>query len=147
MYRRINRERPPIPFTHQWLLEGHIIYFRAWDHVSGEDLTEMNRVGQQYLAAANGNQVCLVMHDEDVVGIPGGTIQQHHELMVDFLKDPRITQTVGVGRANPVTRFLQVMANHAFGINTKRVNTMEDAITYLQHLNPDLPPITLPDTH
>jgi hypothetical protein len=131
-----------MPFTHQWLLEGHIIYMHVWDHVSGEELVELNQAGATYLENAACDCVYLVMHDEDMVGIPGNSMKQHMDMM-QFLRDPRLSQTVGVGKVNAVTRFLQTVMNHALGMNTKRVDTLEEAVDFLQHLNPELPPITI----
>lgn len=134
-----------MPIHHHWLIEDRVLYLYIHGYISLEDTQDTDRRVMHHLERLP-HQLHLVQNIRDTE-----RIHFNWRMMTDSLRTFRhanLGYIINVqDRRNAFIRVASEFFNRAMGIHTHDVETLAEAITFLQTNIPDLPlhRITMPE--
>ncbi|MEP6988282.1 MAG: hypothetical protein ABI970_21940 [Chloroflexota bacterium] len=118
-----------------WLVEGHLLLLNSWGKVNVDELAEMDtRIGTMLENA----QVPLVhgIHDHS----RAQQIPSAKDLMkVKAGQNPRVGWLIIIGLDNKLMKFFVSVAGQVLNIRLRFMNSLEEALVFLQDIDSTLP--------
>jgi hypothetical protein len=118
-----------------WLVEDRLLLLNSWGKVNVDELMAMdNKIG----AMIENSPAPLVhgIHDHS----KAAQIPSPKDLMkVKSAEHPRVGWLIFIGMDNKLIKFFLSVAGQAFSLRLRFMDTLEDALTFLQDVDSTLP--------
>ncbi|MBA3873824.1 MAG: hypothetical protein H0X30_32225 [Anaerolineae bacterium] len=124
-----------MPVQLSWYLENRVILMVNHDGSSDQELLELDQPVINYLNQSNASLVHLIWNNNDSKYMPSINATK----ALQFPKHPQFGWTITVGLNNPLQRFIVAVANAFFKSRVRMVNTMDEALDFLNEVDGTLP--------
>ena len=118
-----------------WLLEKRVILTYNEGIVSDEDMFANDQPILDYLNACTVPLVHMIVDHRKGVGSPSSKALAQ----LSWPKHPKTGWTILVGMANPFQKFVVTVASNFFKSRMRMVNTMDEALDFLNQVDSTLP--------
>lgn len=118
-----------------WLIPGRVIHVRLEGAIS---LEQMRAGNQELIEALDSGQppIHVLIDDQALVSIPASLRQ--HQLTMNFLRHPALGWVIGAGRVSAVLRLISSVTSYFFKVQTRRFDTLDEALRFLREQDPSL---------
>ena len=124
-----------------WLVEGHLLLLNSWGNVNVDELTAMDSRIHDMLTSS---QVPLVHGIHDHSG--ASQIPSAKDLMkVKSGHHPRVGWLIIIGLDNKLMKFFVSVAGQVLNIRLRFMNSLEEALAFLQDVDSTLPDLKVID--
>jgi hypothetical protein len=124
-----------MPSQLSWYLENRVMQIVNHGDVADQDLFDIDESVIQYIDQSSAPLVHLIVDHRNGNNAPSakGLTQ------LNWPKNPRLGWTILIGLKNPFQRFVTVVAANFFKIRLRLVNTMDEALDFLNEVDSTLP--------
>ncbi len=118
-----------------WLVEGHLLLLNSWGHVNVNELQAMDTIVNDMLTNANVPLVHGIHDHSKALQIPSAK-----DLMkVKAGSHPRVGWLIIIGLDNKLMKFFVSVAGQVLNIRLRFMNSVEEALAFLQDIDTTLP--------
>jgi hypothetical protein len=123
-----------------WLIKEHVVL----THLGDFDIPELEEMAQAmatYQTSTSASQVHQVVDVRDLKNSPPNinALRQH----LGYWQHPKMGYVIAVGINNPVVSFLAQILPKMIGVKFHKVDTIDEAIKFLQKMDDSLAGLTL----
>lgn len=127
-----------MPLHLSWYLENRILLVVNEGQSNDEDMFELDRLTIEYLNRSDADQVHMIIDIAQYKFVPSTKAVTQ----VEFAKHPRMGWSVLIGPTNAFERFVFVIGSNFFKMRSKMLPNMDEALRFLNKMDPSLPPLT-----
>jgi hypothetical protein len=127
-----------------WHVRNHLIFVRLSGHITFHDLEELYRTTVRSMQASDAPMVHVLMDDGDITDFPKSIPELRN--MMRWQEHHKLGWVVAYPNNNPLLNFIATVLSQTFGSRYRRVESLEDALTYLRDADLALANLDIPDT-
>ncbi|MEM6282745.1 MAG: hypothetical protein AAF787_11170 [Chloroflexota bacterium] len=124
-----------MPMKIGWLVPEKVIYFQMAEKVTAAELLSDPTPTISRMEASSEPLIHCVFDYTIATDIPGLNVFAQSE----FPRHPKFGWSVDFAHPSPVTRFILKTTGALFNLKTRSLNTYDEAIAFLQELDPAIP--------
>jgi hypothetical protein len=118
-----------------WLVEGHLLLLNSWGHVNVNELAAMDTRINEMLTNSTVPLVHGIHDHSKALQIPSAK-----DLMkVKAGHNPRVGWLIIIGLDNKLMKFFVSVAGQVLNIRLRFMNTLDEALSFLQEVDSTLP--------
>ena len=117
-----------MPFQYQWLIEGRVVYARAWGERTVEEIEESSAAVLKYLE--EGKPLVHVIRDETGVTSAPANLGKL-KTMVEVARHPAMGWIINIGESGKVTDYVSGLVIRVARARFRKMPSVQEAMDFL----------------